>query len=214
MFLRSVSQFATIQPMKLALALLFSIGLQAAPVITVSCNPEPCNQNGYQNLSNFSVGATSFQLAANAGTSGFFGPRSLTVDISYDFTTAGPVRVGMIHVFGVASADGSFGGGGSANFTFPGGSCIGGILQCGKNAFFAVQLGTVMTVNAHASSGAQLVNAGGGADANVTIELFEADGRTPVALLDAPGAAGVPEPQSAAMLLGGLVLIGAQILKR
>jgi len=99
-----------------------------------------------------------------------------------------------MQVFGIAETVSA----GSSSFFTPELACSGREIPCTSIHTVDIELGIPLFagVRAFGSSNGNPLFGGGGGDARLRITLFEADGRTPVEILDPS-----PEPGTAAMFL-------------
>jgi hypothetical protein len=141
------------------------------------------------------------------------GDASATASITAFLETAGPLRAGYVSItcpyLACAVTDGGAAGG---SFAFSIGSIAGGSCgptNCANPPLESIELGETLQFTAaaiaSATSGGLATGSGEGdgvANASYTVEFFEANGVTPVALSE------TPEPGSAAVMGGGLVWLG------
>jgi hypothetical protein len=141
------------------------------------------------------------------------GDASATASIAALLETAGPSRAGYVSItcpyLQCAVTDGGAAGG---SFAFSIGSIAGGNCgptNCANPPLESIELGEALqftaTAIASATSGGLAAGSGEGdgvAIASYTVEFFEANGVTPVAVSE------TPEPCSAALMGGGLMWLG------
>jgi len=148
------------------------------------------------------------------------GDASASASIAELLETAGPLRAGYVAITcPYLQCTVTDGGAASGSFAFSIGSISGGncgATNCTNPPLESIELGETLqftaTALAGATSGGLAVGSGEGdgvANATYTVEFFEANGVTPVAVSE------TPEPGSLALMGGGLMwLTGAQWWRR
>jgi hypothetical protein len=153
------------------------------------------------------------QADAEAGSTGLFPPSGLvssasaTVDVRFEAITTGPVRPGLATFLLLASGDYGAGGGAvtaSASISGLGTCVLLGSLDCHQSGTLVpFLLGVPFQLDVFAQAGAFpgiKTLTGGGGGSVVSLSLFEVSG-APVTITS------LPEPGSAFLLAGGLLLM-------
>jgi hypothetical protein len=181
-----------------AMMLVLLQGLNAAPVtITESCfGPFCVNRSQITGLGTTSL---SIDIESEGNTLGGVGGANGAISVVIDVYTAGPVRPGMLQVFGEAfglDADGCGIGNVAGLVSW---NCLSRGGGGGVNALVPFTLGLPFEIDATAKFGCFGVNCGGAGTLMATIVVL--DQGTAVPILP------VPEPSSAALLLVGVVVM-------